>query len=185
MMLLEETFPCSCVVVDATDQGAGTAAWPARELGADRVEQFPFTGPSKSRAGFTRLTMGGTSRCTVYAPSEEEEAIMHRARFLREVAVVRYEPRFNEQLSYRVPSREGHDDYLMSMALLCQAAGQARRCLSPPSSRPTRPKACGTSAPTRATCTERSCGMAGSDPALLPSYTRLDICAGLRASECV
>jgi hypothetical protein len=125
MMLLEETFPCSCVVVDATDQGAGTAAWPARELGADRVEQFPFTGPSKSRAGFTRLTMGGTSRCTVYAPSEEEEAIMHRARFLREVAVVRYEPRFNEQLSYRVPSREGHDDYLMSMALLCQAAGQA------------------------------------------------------------
>jgi len=26
MMLLEETFPCSRVVVDATDQGAGTAA---------------------------------------------------------------------------------------------------------------------------------------------------------------
>jgi len=26
MMLLEETFPCSRVVVDAADQGAGTAA---------------------------------------------------------------------------------------------------------------------------------------------------------------
>ncbi len=50
---------------------------------------------------------------------------MHRARFLREVEVARYELRFNEQLSYRVPSTEGHDDYLMSMALLCHAASQA------------------------------------------------------------
>jgi hypothetical protein len=124
MMLLEETFPCSRVVVDATDQGAGTAAWLVRELGAGRVEQFLFTGPSKSRAGFTRLTMGGTGRCTVYAPSEDAEATLHRARFLHELAVARYELRFNEQLSYRVPSTEGHDDYLMSPALLCQAAGQ-------------------------------------------------------------
>jgi len=37
----------------------------------------------------------------------------------------RYDLRFNEQPSFGVPTREGHDDYLMSMALLCHAASQA------------------------------------------------------------
>ena len=75
--------------------------------------------------------MRGTGRCTVYAPSEDEEATMHRNRFLREMAVARYELRFNKQLSYRVPSTEGHNGYLMSLALLCQPASQA---LAPPES---------------------------------------------------
>jgi hypothetical protein len=83
--------------------------WPDATGRFLRVEQFPFTGPSKSRAGYTMLAMCGTGRCTVYAPSEDEEATMHQARFLREVEVARYELRFNEQLSYRVPSTEGPD----------------------------------------------------------------------------
>ncbi len=123
--ILRDTFPCTRICVDATGLGAGTAAWLARELGKDRVEQFVFTGPSKSRAGFPMLAMCGTGRCTVYAAGADEEANTHRARFLREAEVARYELRFNEQLSYGVPSSEGHDDYLMSTALMCHAASQA------------------------------------------------------------
>ncbi len=123
--ILREVFPVTRVAVDATGLGAGPAAWLARELGKDRVEQFQFTGPSKSRAGFTMLAMCGTGRCTIYADNEAEDIRVHRARFLREAEVARYSLRFNEQLSYGVPQKEGHDDYLMSMALLCHAASQA------------------------------------------------------------
>jgi hypothetical protein len=33
-----------------------------------------------------------------------------------------YELRNGEQLSYGFPTKEGHDDYLLSMALLCHPA---------------------------------------------------------------
>lgn len=125
--LVRETFPCSRVVVDATGLGAGTAARLARRLGERRVEQFLFTGPGKSRLGFTLLAMAGTGRCRMYAApvGADEEVRAHAARWWREVEAARCEMRRNEQITFGVPALEGHDDYLISTALLCHAAANA------------------------------------------------------------
>jgi hypothetical protein len=51
---------------------------------------------------------------------------------LRELEAARYEPRGVEMLAFSVPSREGHDNYLMSLALCAYAAATTR---PPPESR--------------------------------------------------
>lgn len=119
--LLRDVWSCRKIVVDATGVGAGLASWLEQEFSADVVEQFTFTAPSKSRLGFLLLGMINTGRCTVYARDESEDA---RA-FWREVELARYEMRAHEQMRWDVPESEGHDDYLSSLALCCEAADLA------------------------------------------------------------
>jgi hypothetical protein len=52
----------------------------------------------------------------------DEEQQRHRGRLLRELETARYELKGMETLSFGVPTREGHDDYLMSPALCAYAA---------------------------------------------------------------
>jgi hypothetical protein len=109
------------VVIDATGLGQAPAAFLRRRLGEARVEPFVFTLPSKSRLGYTLLAFAGTGRLKVYRPVDEEQA-RHRGRLLRELEAARYELRGMETLTFSVPAREGHDDYLMSLALCAYAA---------------------------------------------------------------
>ncbi len=118
--LLREVWDCRRVAVDAMGVGAGIASWLASELGPT-VEQFVFTAPSKSRLAFTLLGMVNTGRCRVYAGDNSEE---YRA-FWAEAAAARYEMRANEQMTFYVPDAEGHDDFLMSLALCAHAATAA------------------------------------------------------------
>ncbi len=118
--LLREVWDCRRVVVDATGIGAGIASWLASELGPT-VEQFVFTAPSKSRLAFGLLSMVNTGRCRVYAVDGSEEI---RA-FWAEAEAARYELRAGEQMTFYVPDSEGHDDFLMSLALCARAAGDA------------------------------------------------------------
>jgi len=118
--LLREVWDCRRVAVDATGVGAGIASWLAGELGPT-VEQFVFTAPSKSRLGFTLLGMINTGRCRVYAGDGSEEYRALRA----EAEAARYEMRANEQMTFYVPDSEGHDDFLMSLALCAHAATDA------------------------------------------------------------
>lgn len=112
---------CRYVAVDATGVGAGIASWLEQELGADVVEQVTFSAPAKSRLGFLLLGMVNTGRCTVYRRDESEDA----RDFWREVELCRYEMRANEQMRFGVDASQGHDDYLISLALCCHAAEQA------------------------------------------------------------
>jgi hypothetical protein len=125
--LLAEVFPCTRVVVDATGLGAGVASWLTSALGESVVESFVFTAPAKSRLGFALLAMAGTGRCRVYRADGEEGW----ARLKHEIAHARYELGANEQMRFYVPASEGHDDYLVSLALCCHAASSAAQ---PPSS---------------------------------------------------
>jgi hypothetical protein len=109
------------VVIDATGLGQAPAAFLRRTLGEARVEPFTFTVPSKSRLGYNLLAFAGTGRLKVYQPMDEEQA-RHRGRLLRELEAARYELRGMETLAFSVPAREGHDDYLMSLALCAYAA---------------------------------------------------------------
>jgi hypothetical protein len=103
------------VVIDATGLGQAPAAFLRRTLGEARVEPFVFTLPSKSRLGYILLALAGTGRLEVYRPVGDEQA-RHRGRLLRELEAARYELRGIETLTFSVPAREGHDDYLMSLA---------------------------------------------------------------------
>jgi hypothetical protein len=78
-------------------------------------EQFTFTLPSKSRLGYTLLAFAGTGRLKLYQPVDDEQT-RHRGRLLRELETARYELKGMETLTFSVPTREGHDDYLMSLA---------------------------------------------------------------------
>jgi len=121
--LTREVWHCRRVVVDATGVGAGLASWLERTLGDLVVEQFMFSAPSKSRLGFQLLEMINTGRCSVYKDGGEEAAELWG-----EVGLARYEMRENNQLRWYVAPHEGHDDFLVSLALCCQAAqGAVRR----------------------------------------------------------
>lgn len=118
--LLREVWDCRRVVVDATGIGAGLAAWLASELGP-AVEQFVFTAPSKSALAFALLGMINTGRCRVYAPDGSPEC----QSFWAEAAAARYEMRANQHMTFYVPESEGHDDFLVSLALCARAVGSA------------------------------------------------------------
>jgi hypothetical protein len=96
-------------------------------MGGEAVESFVFTAPSKSRLGFTLLAMAGTGRCRLYRQDGGDA----RQQVQREIESARYELATNEQMRFFVPESEGHDDFLMSLALCCHAATLA---LPPPSS---------------------------------------------------
>lgn len=119
--LLRDVWACRRIVVDATGVGAGLASWLEQEFSLDVVEQFAFTAPSKSKLGFLLLGMINTGRCRVYARDGSDDAMA----FWRETALARYEMRANEQIRWWVPETDGHDDYLVSLALCCHAADLA------------------------------------------------------------
>ena len=82
------------------------------------MESFVFTAPSKSRLGFALLAMAGTGRCRFYR--QDGSNAWRQAQ--REVESARYELGVNEQMRFFVPADEGHDDFLISLALCCHAA---------------------------------------------------------------
>jgi hypothetical protein len=69
----------------------------------------------------TLLAMAGTGRCRLYRRdgSPDSERMWH------EVEKARYELKGEEIMKFFVPATEGHDDYLMSLALCCHAAQAA------------------------------------------------------------
>ena len=93
------------------------ASWLERTLGEFVVEQFAFSAPSKSKLGFQLLEMINTGRCSVYRDGGEEAAELWD-----EVGLARYEMRENNQMRWYVAPHEGHDDFLVSLALCCEAA---------------------------------------------------------------
>ena len=59
-----------------------------------------------------------SGRFKVYAPDGSEDC----QEFWRQCEQAEYGVRANQQLNFYVPERKGHDDFLMSAALLAHAA---------------------------------------------------------------
>lgn len=115
--VLRSVWGCARVVVDATGIGAGVADFLRAALGADVVEQFVFTAASKSKLGYDFLAAVNSGRFKLYAPDGSDEC----REFWRECERAEYSVRANQQLNFYVPEREGHDDFLISAALLVHA----------------------------------------------------------------
>jgi hypothetical protein len=107
------------VVVDATGIGEPVAAFLAKALGS-RVEALKLTAESKSRLGYGLLAAVNGGRLRLYAGAASE--LMECRRQLERCRAV-YRP--NRTLNFHVDERDGHDDYVISLALTVAAAGDA------------------------------------------------------------
>ena len=115
--LLKRRWRCRRVVVDATGLGAGVASALVKAMGG-AVEPFVFTAASKSALGFELLAAVNTGRLRAYAGDGSAESVEFRREL--ELAQARY--RANQTMDFFVEASRGHDDYLMSLALMTRAA---------------------------------------------------------------
>lgn len=111
-------FRAMALAVDATGLGETLARFLARALGDDVVRPFKFTAASKSRLGFALLAVVNGGRLKAYSPDGSSE---HCA-FWREIELARVAYRPNQTMNFYIPPSEGHDDYVMSLALAVEAA---------------------------------------------------------------
>ena len=109
----------SKVVVDSTGGGPQVASFLRQSLGS-KVSPFTFTAQSKSGLGFALLAAINSGRVKMYAgdgsPEYEE--------FWSEMEMARSQYRPNQTVNFYVDPTQGHDDFLMSLALLVEAASQ-------------------------------------------------------------
>jgi hypothetical protein len=108
------------LVVDATGIGEPVASMLSAALGGSRVQAVKLTADWKSSLGYALLTAVSAGRLRLYAGSNGE-ALECRRQLERCRAV--YRP--NQTLSFFVDERDGHDDYVISLALVLAAGGSS------------------------------------------------------------
>ncbi|HWQ27972.1 MAG TPA: hypothetical protein VNN12_03010 [Dehalococcoidia bacterium] len=125
--LLREVWRVRRVAVDATGLGETIARSLAVALGSSRVAAVKFSAERKSALGYGLLAAVNTGRLKLYAPDGSPEC----REFWRQAELARAAYRPNGTLAFFVDASDGHDDYLMSLALLVEAASDAapRRAL--------------------------------------------------------
>ncbi|MEE9199347.1 MAG: hypothetical protein V3U26_06075 [Dehalococcoidia bacterium] len=121
--LLKNVWRCKRVVVDATGVGAGVAGFLKKALGPSVLTPFVFTAASKSRLGFDLLAVINSGRMKMYRRDGSSEY----EQFWLQIEKARSFYRPNQTMNFYVDPGEGHDDYLMSLALLVQASEYAPR----------------------------------------------------------
>ena len=117
--ILKNVWHCRRVAVDATGIGQPVSSFLRRALGS-RVSPFTFTQRSKSELGFNLLAAINSGRLKMYkgggSPEEQE--------FWFEMEKARSQYRPSQTMNFYVDPAQGHDDFLMSLALLVEAANQ-------------------------------------------------------------
>lgn len=110
-------WSCQRVLVDATGIGQPVASFLRAQLGS-RVVPFTFTQKSKSDMGFELLSFVNSSRLKLYQQDGSDE--YRELTFQLERAKAQYRP--NQTMNFYVDPQDGHDDFLMSLALAAEAA---------------------------------------------------------------
>jgi hypothetical protein len=117
VQILKNIWNCHRIAVDATGIGQPVASFLRKEL-SSRVIPFTFTQKSKSELGFELLSSVNSNRVKLYQQDGSKE--YQETMFQLEKAKAEYRP--NQTVNFYVPSWQGHDDFLMSLALLVIAA---------------------------------------------------------------
>jgi hypothetical protein len=122
--LLRNVWRIERVAVDATGLGETAARMLVQTLGVSRVEAVKFTSESKSQLGFALVAAVNGGRLKAYRGDGSPE---HRE-FWRQAELARVAYRANRTMNFFVEPSDGHDDFLISAALLVQASlGRTRR----------------------------------------------------------
>jgi hypothetical protein len=117
--ILRNVWKCSRIVTDATGIGEPITSFLRKSLGS-KITPFKFSQKTKSEAGFDLMAAINSGRLKLYKQdgSEDYSELM----FELEKAKSIYRP--NQTLNFFVEAGDGHDDYLMSLALVVQAANK-------------------------------------------------------------
>jgi hypothetical protein len=115
--LLKNVWRCRRVVVDATGIGQPVASFLKQTLGRS-VLPFTFTAPAKSQLGFNLLAAINSGSLKMYAPDGSPE--YQEFWYQMEKAKSYYRP--SQTMNFFIDSAQGHDDFLMSLALLVEAS---------------------------------------------------------------
>ena len=120
--LLGRVWRVRRVAVDATGLGEAIARFLATALRSEVVLAVRFSAESKSRLGYRLLAAVNGGRLKMYAQDGSPE---YRD-FWREAEQARASYRPNRLMNFYVEPSQGHDDYLMSLALLVETAQEVR-----------------------------------------------------------
>jgi len=117
--ILKNVWKCRRVVIDATGMGQPVSSFLKQTLGS-RVIPFTFTSTSKSVLGFNLLAAINSGRLKMYAADGSTEY----REFWLEIDKARVQYRPNQTMNFYVKPSQGHDDFLMSLALLVEASSR-------------------------------------------------------------
>jgi len=117
--ILKNVWHCRRVAVDATGVGQPVSSFLRQSLGSP-VIPFTFTQHSKSELGFNLLAAINSGRLKMYAGDGSAEY----QEFWFEMEKARSQYRPSQTMNFYVDPVQGHDDFLVSLALLVEAANQ-------------------------------------------------------------
>ncbi len=117
--ILKSVWHCRKVVVDATGVGQPVSSFLRQSLGS-RVFPFTFTAQSKSELGFNLLAAINSGRLKMYSG----DGSLEFQEFWFEMETAKSQYRSSQTMNFYVDPARGHDDFLMSLALLVEAASQ-------------------------------------------------------------
>jgi len=117
--ILKNVWHCRKVAVDATGVGQPVASFLRQALGS-RISPFTFTAQSKSELGFNLLAAINSGRLKMYAGDGSPEY----QEFWTEMEKAKSQYRPSQTMNFYVDPTQGHDDFLISLALLVEAASQ-------------------------------------------------------------
>ena len=106
-------------MVDATGVGQPVSSFLKRSLGS-RVIPFAFTAQLKSELGFNLLAAINLGRLKMY----KSEGSVECQEFWFEMEKAKSQYRPSQNMNFYVDPSQGHDDFLMSLALLVEAANR-------------------------------------------------------------
>ena len=116
--VLKNVWRVRRAVVDATGVGAGVASFLSGALGRSVAVPLVFTQSSKSRLGFDLLAAVNSGRARMYADDGSDEW----REFWSQAESAKSTFRPNQTMNFYVDPSAGHDDFLVSLALLVEAA---------------------------------------------------------------
>ncbi len=119
--VLSRVWRVQRVTVDATGLGETITRMLQRTLGDDVVRPYRFSAESKSRLGYDLMAAVNGGRLRTYAADGSPEY----TEFWRQMELARVAYRSGQQMNFYVDPKDGHDDYLVSLALAVQAASEA------------------------------------------------------------
>ncbi|WP_376797562.1 hypothetical protein [Thermogemmatispora sp.] len=122
LLALAERWRLRRLIIDATGLGAGLASLLRSRLGDERLLAFTFTRPSKSRLTYQFLAAINSGRLKLYAAASAPAAIADEC--WRQLRQARYRLLGESGLDMYVNPSEGHDDFLISLALLSEALNE-------------------------------------------------------------
>ena len=117
MLAVLRKWQCRKVVVDATGIGQPIASYLRKELGS-AIVPFVFTQKSKSDMAFEFLAFVNGGRLKLY----RQDSSMEHRQTMFELERARAQYHSNQTMNFYVDPAEGHDDFLMSLALTVTAA---------------------------------------------------------------